>query len=214
MLLAGVLSIPFDTLTAFYEEYVRAVNAGERVFVVEQKTKTYNFFLDIDYCDHDELTVSDVKNLSQIICDKVRLLTKQQKALISVAEPKPKNDKIKSGVHINWPGLVVDQDGAVQLMHHVISTLNNVYLDRDWTTVIDASVYGTSGSKGSGFRLPWSHKKTRGTVEGMYLPIFEYSEGVLGDTEQQITVEKLMMATVRTECLDVQTIPECVVRRQ
>jgi hypothetical protein len=27
----GVLSIPFDTLTAFYEEYVRAVNAGEKV---------------------------------------------------------------------------------------------------------------------------------------------------------------------------------------
>jgi hypothetical protein len=31
MLLTGVLSIPFDTLTAFYEEYVRAVNAGEKV---------------------------------------------------------------------------------------------------------------------------------------------------------------------------------------
>jgi hypothetical protein len=27
----GVLSIPFDTLAAFYEEYVRAVNAGEKV---------------------------------------------------------------------------------------------------------------------------------------------------------------------------------------
>jgi hypothetical protein len=61
----------------------------------------------------------------------------------------------RTQVHINWPGLVVDQDGAVQLMHHLISTLNNIYMDRDWTTVIDASVYGTSGSKGSGFRLPW-----------------------------------------------------------
>lgn len=74
------------------------LHSTSQVFVVEQKTKTYNFFLDIDYCDHDELTVSDVKTLSQMICDKVRLLTKHQKALISVAEPKPKNDKIKSGV--------------------------------------------------------------------------------------------------------------------
>ena len=59
-----------------------------------------------------------------------------------------------------------------------------------------------------------SHKKTKGTVEGMYLPIMQYNEGVLEDIDQQITVERLMMATVRTECLDVATVPECVVRRQ
>ena len=46
---------------------------------VEQKTKTYNFFLDMDYKDHDELTVADVKNLSQIICDKVRSFRASQR---------------------------------------------------------------------------------------------------------------------------------------
>ncbi len=96
-------------------------------------------------------------------------------------------------------------------MHHVISTLNNVYLDRDWATVIDPSVYGTNGAKGSGFRLPWSHKKTKGAVEGVYLPIFMYKEGTIEQTDQEPTVEKLFMATVRTECQDVATIPECVV---
>ncbi len=86
----------------FYREYAAAVNIGEKVFVVEQKTRTYNFFLDMDYKDHDELSVSDVKTLSQIICDKVRLLTNQQTALISVAEPKKKDDKIKSGACVRF----------------------------------------------------------------------------------------------------------------
>ena len=74
---------------------------------------------------------------------------KHPTALVCVAEPKNVDGKIKSGIHINWPGLVVDQNGAIQLMHHIISTLNNVYLDRDWTTVVDASVYGQNGRQGA-----------------------------------------------------------------
>jgi len=45
----GVLSIPFDKLREFYDVYVQSVLKGEQVFVVEQKTETYNFFVDIDY---------------------------------------------------------------------------------------------------------------------------------------------------------------------
>jgi len=45
----GVLSVPFDKLRDFYTVYVSSVTIGEQVFVVEQKTETYNFFVDIDY---------------------------------------------------------------------------------------------------------------------------------------------------------------------
>ena len=68
----GVLSIPFDKLTAFYETYVKAVTTGEKVFVVERMTERYNFFVDLDYKDTEELAVAQVKRLGQIICDKVR----------------------------------------------------------------------------------------------------------------------------------------------
>jgi hypothetical protein len=47
----GVLSVPFDKLNVFYEQYVDAVKRGERLYVVEQKSDTYNFFVDIDYKD-------------------------------------------------------------------------------------------------------------------------------------------------------------------
>jgi len=36
----GVLSIPFDKLREFYEVYIKSVDSGEKVFVVEQKTDT------------------------------------------------------------------------------------------------------------------------------------------------------------------------------
>ena len=206
----GVLSIPFDKLREFYDVYVQSVLKGEQVFVVEQKTDTYNFFLDVDYKDDEELSVSHVKSIVQIVCDRVNEFGGSS-ALVSVAEPKPKDGKIKTGIHINWPGLVVNQDGALQLMHHVVSTLNNVYQSRDWTHDIDSSVYGEKGKKGSGFRLPWSHKKCKGETEGVYLPIFEYRDEKLVDIDQVPSIERLMMATVRTETREVKEIPECVV---
>ncbi len=39
----GVLSVPFDKLNDFYEQYVDAVKCGEKLYVVEQKSERYNF---------------------------------------------------------------------------------------------------------------------------------------------------------------------------
>ena len=45
----GCLSVPYNRLEDFYEKYVEAVRSGdEKVFVVEQKTERYNFFVDIE----------------------------------------------------------------------------------------------------------------------------------------------------------------------
>jgi len=49
----GVLSVPFDRLNDFYEKCVEAIIYGEKIFVVEQKTENYNFFVDLDYKDED-----------------------------------------------------------------------------------------------------------------------------------------------------------------
>ena len=220
----GVLSIPFDKLRDFYDVYIESIKAEENIFVVEQKTETYNFFMDVDYKDDVELTFERVKSLCQIICDKV-LTFSDSPCIISVSQPKPKDGKIKTGIHINWSELVVNQDGAIQLMHHVVSTLEKIYSTKDWTSIIDSSVYGTTGTKGSGFRLPWSHKKTthpicKGVgcsscdngkfIEGVYLPIFMYTSGHIKPVDQEITMEKLLLSTVRTTETIVKEIPELV----
>jgi hypothetical protein len=221
----GVLSIPFDKLREFYIEYIKSVKAGEKIFVVEQKTETYNFFMDVDYKDDEELSPDQVKSICQIICDKV-LIFGGSKCIVSVSEPKPKDGQIKTGIHLNWKDFVVNQEGSIQLMYHVVSTLEKVYPSKQWTKIIDSSVYGSQGTKGSGFRLPWSHKKTihseckgvgcsscvKGKItESEYLPIFSYSDGTITPVNQEITLEKLFASTIRTEVKDVVEIPELVV---
>lgn len=214
----GVLSIPFDRLYDFYKVYVQCIKTGEKIYVVEQKTELYNFFLDIDYKDDDPLGLDQVRAISDVICNKIESLHSGTKCIISVSKPKPKDGQIKTGIHMNWPGLVVSQNEAIQLMKHVISTLEKIYTAHDWTKSIDPCVYGDpeTGSKGSGFRLPWSHKRSKHAecmgkgcmvcnntgrlTEGEYLPIFMFTDSSMHDTDQDPTLEKLMMATVR--CTD------------
>jgi hypothetical protein len=87
-------------------------------------------------------------------------------------------------------------------------------------------VYGSFGTKGSGFRLPWSHKKTKHSdckglgcgscdngkiIEGEYLPAFVYKDEKMEYVSETPTVETLMMATVRTQVTNVTEIPELVI---
>jgi hypothetical protein len=218
----GVLSVPFDRLNDFYEKCIESYISGEKIYVVEQKTENYNFFMDLDYKDDDELTFEQIKSICKVICDKVSKFGGKD-ALISVAEPKPVDTLIKTGIHINWPDFVVNRSSALALRDHVINTLNLVYGSRDWKDIVDISVYGNSSrnTKGSGFRMPWSHKRgkheacmgrgcekcnnTGKETQSEYLPVFVYKHGplsMLQKTEQKPSVEMLHMATLRTQGTD------------
>ena len=200
----GVLSVPFDRLTNFYNKYIECISTGEKVFVVEQKTKIYNFFVDIDYKDKESLTLERVQSIVQIICEKVESLGGGS-CLVSVSKPKPKGDQIKSGVHLNWPNFPVDQENAVYLRSHIVNTLSKIFKDENWENIIDNAVYGDleKSTKGSGFRMPWSHKKVKGVVEFAYLPIFVYEcDGpfkLLNRISSDPTIDKLFLATVRSD---------------
>ena len=218
----GVLSVPFDRLNDFYEKCVEVYNSGEKIFVVEQKTENYNFFMDLDYKDDEEMSFEQIKSVCKVICDKVSKFGGKD-ALISVAEPKPIDTLIKTGIHINWPGFVVNRSSALGIRDHVINTLNLAYGSRDWKDIVDISVYGNNSrnTKGSGFRMPWSHKKgkheacagqgcelcnnTGKETQSEYLPIFIYKHGpssTLEKTEQKPSVDILHMATLRTQSME------------
>tara|TARA_Y100000389_G_scaffold81047_1_gene77658 strand:+ start:5123 stop:6367 length:1245 start_codon:yes stop_codon:yes gene_type:complete len=230
----GVLSVPFDRLDDFYETYIDAIRQGEHVFVVEQKTEFYNFFIDIDYKDDDELDLNQVKAIIKVICDKVSTFG-GSKCIVSVQEPRLREGLYKSGVHMNWAGFVVNQESAVNLRDHIVDVLAKVYGSRTWSKIIDNSVYGdlNSKAKGSGFRLPWSHKKSKheacggkgcdacdntGKItEGMYLPVMLYErEGGVGPLklpakiemlDGSINLEHLNGVTVRTQATAFVKIP-------
>ena len=59
----GKLSIPFDKLENFYKIYVESINLKQKVFVVEQKTPTYNFFVDVDYKNEEPLPEEESKKI-------------------------------------------------------------------------------------------------------------------------------------------------------
>lgn len=223
----GCLSVPYDRLEDFYEKYVEAVRSGdEKVFVVEQKTERYNFFVDIDYKDVRALTIEEIEDIARIICDKVRSLGGKD-ALVSVAPPKglPSGD-VKTGIHINFPDFVVSQPSALAAREHVIVALSTAKgSDVDWEKVVDQAVYGgingRKRSNGSGFRMPWSHKMAKhdacegkgcadcvkGRVSQLaYLPLFRYRHGPVFTLLEKInptpTVEMLWMATVRSDATE------------
>jgi hypothetical protein len=214
----GVLSVPFDKLNSFHEKYIEAIKGGERLYVVEQKSERYNFFVDIDYKDREPLTLDEIKDICKIICDKVKRHGGRE-CLISVAPPKPCGELTKTGVHMNWPGFVVDQDSAIALREHILIALSKARgRTTDWNEIIDAAVYGNASrkTKGSGFRIPWSHKKAkhgacdgrgcsgceRGKIDQLpYLPIYVYHHGPLSSIMrigQDPSLDILKMAVVRT----------------
>ena len=215
----GVLSVPFDKLNDFHERYVEAVKRGEKLYVVEQKTPLYNFFVDIDYKDTEALDLDEIKDICKVICDKVKRHGGKD-CLISISPPKKCGELIKTGVHLNWHNFVVDQVSALALRDHILVALSKAKgRGTDWNEIIDASVYGNAArkTKGSGFRMPWSYKKAKhGLCDGQgcsecekgkidqlaYLPVFMYHHGPLSailQVGQEPTLEILTMAAVRTD---------------
>lgn len=211
----GVLSVPFDSLDNFYKKYIDSVKSGEKIFVVEQKTPTFNFFVDLDYKSSEKVSFDSLEEICRTICDRVSKFTNKN-ALVSVAEPKKCGDAIKYGVHVNWHGFVVDHASAMALHSHIVSALNLIFPTTNWNEVVDTSVYGSGkkNAKGSGFRMPWSHKKAKHDVcngagcdgcvkgkvtQGQYIPVLKYDGKFTRIHEQEPSIEILKMATLRTE---------------
>lgn len=150
----GILCVPTDELEDFYSSCVEAINLGTKLYVVEQKTETFKFFVDLDYKAPEKLTESDLVQFCSIIHSS---LGTSSRCLIARARPRPiAENLIKSGVHIHWPDLVVTRTQALNLRTKIILSLESDF-PFDWDKVIDASVYG-----GSGLRMLWSHKKPTG----------------------------------------------------
>ncbi len=232
----GKLSVPFDRLNEFYDKYIEAVKSREKLYVVEQKSDTYNFFVDIDYKSQEALGIDEIKDICKVICDEVKKHGGGE-SLISIAQPKKCGELIKTGVHLNWSGFVVDQSSAIALREYILVALSRYQSDVIWDDIIDSSVYGNGDrkTKGSGFRMPWSFKKAKhdacsgrgcsgcdnGKVDQVeYLPLFIYTQApfsTLMRIDPEPSVKILKMSAVRTDApqnIHVETPNVRVVRKE
>jgi len=181
----GMLFVPTEETQEFYRAYVDAIKLGTKLYVVEQKTRRFKFFVDLDYKAQEKLTDEDLFQFCSIIHE---ALGTSSKCLIAKARPRPVGEGlIKSGVHIHWPDLVVTKIQALQFRTKIILNLTE-YFAADWDKIIDASVYD-----GSGLRMLWSHKKPTGDP---YVPWKDLGGQVFS---KEPDVDTLALFAVRTD---------------
>ena len=150
----GILNVPDNEIHDFHGEYIQAINSGAKLYLVEQKTDHFRFFVDLDYKAPEKLSDDDLFQFCSIIHESLETTSP---CLIARARPRPvESSLVKSGVHIHWPELVVSRTKAMNLRTKIIMKLTECF-PFDWDKIIDASVYG-----GSGLRMLWSHKKPTG----------------------------------------------------
>jgi len=163
----GILQVPFEQLDEFYTEYVHAVRTGKKLYVVEQKTDVFRFFVDLDYKGPEALSDETILELTHVMHNVV----KSGRCVIARAQPRDVGEGlVKTGVHIHWPDVFVTKTEALALRTRILLELPD---DPEWSQRIDASVYG-----GSGLRMLWSHKREKGTETGPYIPWRELTGAV------------------------------------
>jgi hypothetical protein len=101
----GILHVPTEETDEFHRTYVDVINSGTKLYVVEQKTERFRFFVDLDYKAPEKLGDADLLEFCSIIHSS---LGTSSRCLIARARPRPvAGSLIKSGVHIHWPDLIV-----------------------------------------------------------------------------------------------------------
>lgn len=178
----GQLCVPDKVLDEFYRAYLADLACGTRLYVVEQKTEIFKFFVDIDFKAERALEDEDALDL----CRRIHGAVDRGKCLVARAPPrKVKDGEIKSGFHLHWPDLCVTRQEALGLRTRILLDLDG----DEWAQIIDASVYG-----GSGLRSLWSHKKPEGAP---YVPWREVPSG--SALSPVPSVESLKLFAVRVE---------------
>jgi hypothetical protein len=154
----GILFVLDDDMDYFFQTYIQEVKKN-KLYVVEQKTNVFKFFVDLDYKAPEKLSDEFLLKICKSIHESIG---SPGRCCIARAQPRPwKDSLIKSGVHIHWPDCKVTKQQALVNRSKIILNLPPVS-GIDWAEVVDSSVYG-----GSGLRMLWSHKKPSG---GPYLP--------------------------------------------
>lgn len=148
LLNGGVLHASNASPEVFHSRYVESLKRNKKLYLVEQKTPVFRFFVDLDYKDQTALPHHRIIELCQAMNE-----VTGQACLIALSRPRQVGGLIKTGVHIHWPDLHVTKQQAMQYRTKILLALSEGFPGRDWSKDIDAAVY-----LGAGLRMLWSYK--------------------------------------------------------
>ena len=165
----GILDVPQKDMDAFFVAYLAALQKKQKVYVVEQKTDVFRFFVDLDWRDDTPLSDERLLEILEQMCSVV-----SGRCIVSRAPFRTEEDgRIKSGVHIHWPDTFVTRAEALAFRTRILLELGD---DPVWNERIDSSVYG-----GSGLRMIGSHKLPTGAPYIPWTPDTPHGEITLQD---------------------------------
>ena len=134
---SGAFYIPTDEMDSFYQNYERALNAGEDLYMTEKHRDVSPFLIDLDFKFEkgDNLNRIYTKDVIEAVissyCKKVKeYIEVQDKYEVYLLEkPHPNVDKgiIKDGVHIIIPNIVTKTSVQFLVRKELLATLKEVF---------------------------------------------------------------------------------------
>jgi hypothetical protein len=171
-----------DDEDEFLGTYLKDVQNGEHLCVVEQKTDCFKFFIDFDYKAPNELSPNEI---IQIVKNILRVV-KNGRCFVARTPAKITSDGfVKTGLHLHWPSLILKKQKAIVIRNQILM------VHPEYTDAIDQSVY-----MGSGLRLVWSYKKDGSAP---YVPWSYVTEsGHVKELPPDPCMETLRLFSIRT----------------
>lgn len=122
LLNGGNWYIPIDQQRRFYYLYSQSLNDGHIFFLNERATEFFPLFADLDIVHNADLTdgeiVTLIQEIQRVLKEKIYKETSEetfQTIICRNESKKVNNDNIKTGLHVHWPKLIVDQKIARQI---------------------------------------------------------------------------------------------------
>ena len=156
----GLWKIPLNR----YEEFLKLLSSDlqnqEKYYISENRTDVFKYICDLDFYDEDVISLETVIPIINIIQNVISEYFGEYKIIICGTESKEVsiNEKkyIKTGFHIIWPKLWVNQNISKILRILFIQKLIEVFGERSeyntWNDVVDLAIYEDNGLRMVGCR--------------------------------------------------------------
>ena len=174
----GRLCIDSEKMCDFLKKFADGKSKDEKYYICEAPTPVVRMYCDFDFIEDREITLDEVKEFVKILHNTVEFYYKDVYPITVCMSPskkvtKNKRKKIKTGVHLIWDELFVNQNQAFCLSKVFIDDLKKKYQDFEWDEIVDGQVYI------NGLRMVGSGKvtnKKKKNIEGKY-DIIKIDEG-------------------------------------
>ena len=156
----GIWKVPLSEYPTFLQLLAGDLNAGEKHYISENKTKVFKFICDLDFYEESVISIKQVEHIVSVIQEIVNEYFGDQKIIICGADSKTvtinQTEFIKSGFHLVFPKLWVTVDTSKHLRILFIERLISTFKEREshnkWEDVVDLSVYEDNGLRMVGCR--------------------------------------------------------------